>query len=80
MTTLAGAGAGAAPLSPGSGVGSSKKIARGVANLFCDQPQIFAPVEATQVRSRTSGTSYWLKVQTPLYNSQLYVSNPQPRS
>jgi hypothetical protein len=33
-----------------------------------------------QVRSRTSVTSYWLKAQTPLYNSQSHVSNPQPRS
>jgi hypothetical protein len=28
-------------------------------------------------RSRTSGTSYWLKGQTPLYSSQSYVSHPQ---
>jgi hypothetical protein len=31
----------------------------------------------SQVRSRTSGTSYWLKAQTPLYVSQSRVSNPQ---
>jgi DNA gyrase subunit A len=36
--------------------------------------------EVTKVRSLTSGTSYWLKARTPLYNSQSYVSNPQPRS
>ena len=33
-----------------------------------------------QVRSLTSGTCYWLKAETPLYDSQsyAYVSRPQP--
>ena len=49
------------PLSPGSSGAGSKKIERGVANLFHDKPQIFAPVEATQASVLTGVVRIALK-------------------
>jgi len=49
-----------APLSPVSGLGRAR-IERGVANLFQDRPQIFAPVEATQASVLTGVVRIALK-------------------